>query len=899
MSLAAGTRIGSYEILSVLGAGGMGQVYRARDTRLNRDVAIKILPPAVTADPERVTRFRREAHVLAALNHPNVAQIFDTGRDRVTDGDTEVVYLVMELVPGRTLAELIDTGGPLAPDVAVSIASQIADALEAAHEQGIIHRDLKPANIKRRDDEVVKVLDFGLARAVDASGADARPTESSPTMLSPAATEQGLILGTAGYMSPEQARGRTVDKRADIWAFGVVLYEMLTGRRLFGGDTVTEVIASVIKDAPSLDALPASTPPRLRQLLARCLERDPKLRLRDIGEARIALRTALDTTPSSLSPSPSAPARSRIVPMLLAVTATLALTAIAAVVAWNLKPGAASGPMRRIDLPPAMADITMGAFAPDGNRVAYIKEGHLYVQSLVTARTTDLGTISPSVSSLFWSPDSQTIAYGAESALWTIPAAGGVPFTVCKVPSTGRVYVGTWLNDGTILLAVWRDSLYRVPATGGTPVVHTAIDPQTEVDFHSITALPGGRLILTTHLRGQDLQRADLVDGQQRTPLSTAPDAGEFHFVAPNHLLFRRVQTNPGVWVAPFEGSTIDLSKASLIEPGATGFDTASDGTLIVAVPAKERRELAWVTQTGEVTRVPGADFEWSVPMVNLSPDGKRAVTSWRTAENVEEFFVRDLATGGDTRVPSPKAGTAGIRTGGFVTWRSSARLLFAAGGVDALTLFDWPSDGSANGRALVDGSTALVEPDGTLLVRQDLRARGHLVRVPILPDGSAGSMQPIFPGDNEPNVRGFDLSPDGHLLAFAAVDPTGQSNIFVASYPDLRDRRQVTSDGGTGPRFARDGHSLFFASGTRTAAGSTRGQFKVVTLTTTPLSVGVPAVLWTQGEGPAAGDRAISIGGFDTASDGRLLMTRRVPIAPGDEARMTLIQNWQGAIKK
>jgi hypothetical protein len=467
------------------------------------------------------------------------------------------------------------------------------------------------------------------------------------------------------------------------------------------------------------------------------------------------------------------------------------------------------------------------------------------------------------------------------------------------VPATGRVYVGTWLDDGTILIAVWRDSLYRVPATGGTPEVHTAIDPQTEVDFHSITALPGNRLLLTTHLRGQDLQRADLVDGQRRTPLSTAPDVGEFKFVAPNHLLFRRVQTNPGVWVVPFEGSTIDFSKASLIEPGAIGFDAANDGTLIVAVPPKERRELVWVTLTGEMTRVPGTDFEWTVPMVNLSPDGKRAVVSQRTAERMDEFFVRDLATGTDTRVPPPKTGSAGIRTGGLVTWRSATRLLFAAGGVDALTLFDWPADGSANGRALVDGTMALVEPGGTLLVSQDLKARGHLVRVPFLPDGSTGSAQTVFPGDNEPNVRSFDLSPDGRLLAFGAMNAAGQSNVFVATYPDLTERRQVTSDGGTRPRFARDGRSLFYTNGTRTASGATRGQLKVVPLSTTPFSVGVPVLLWTDGEGPAAGERGLLIGGFDTAADGRLLGTRRVPAAPGDEARMTLIQNWLEAINK
>jgi serine/threonine-protein kinase len=286
LALPPGTRLGPYEIVSALGAGGMGEVYRARDKQLDRDVALKILPPLLAADPERLARFEREAKTLAALNHPNIAAIYGVEKNA----------LVMELVPGRTLDEVIQarstTGRGLPVEEAVHIAAQIAEGLEAAHEAGIVHRDLKPANIKQRDDDVVKLLDFGLARAMDSATAGAGgpvETMASLTMLSPAVTQQGIILGTAGYMSPEQARGRVADKRADIWAFGVVLYEMLTGKRLFAGETVTEVIATVIKDAPNLAALPADTPPRLRALLARCLDRDVKTRLRDIGEARVML----------------------------------------------------------------------------------------------------------------------------------------------------------------------------------------------------------------------------------------------------------------------------------------------------------------------------------------------------------------------------------------------------------------------------------------------------------------------------------------------------------------------------------------------------------------------------------------------------------------------------------
>src|SRR5215204_6613362 len=281
MNLAAGTRIGPYEILSVIGAGGMGEVYRARDAKLNRDVAIKVLLPNVVADPDRIARFRREAQVLASLNHPNIAHIHGIEE---ADG---VTALVLELVEGEDLAQRL-ARGPIVVDEALPIAMQIAEALEAAHDLGIIHRDLKPANIKLRADGTVKVLDFGLAKAIDPGGSTSAEAMNSPT-LSMHATQAGVVLGTAAYMSPEQARGKVVDRRADVWAFGVVLYEMVTGQRPFKGDDVTDILASVLKDTPAFDALPRSTPPRLRWVLERCLERNPKARLRDIGEARVQL----------------------------------------------------------------------------------------------------------------------------------------------------------------------------------------------------------------------------------------------------------------------------------------------------------------------------------------------------------------------------------------------------------------------------------------------------------------------------------------------------------------------------------------------------------------------------------------------------------------------------------
>ncbi len=899
MALQSGSRVGSYEIISLLGEGGMGQVYRARDTKLHRDVALKILPDRMAADADRLARFRREAQVLASLNHPNIAALHG-----VEEWEGHQA-LVMELVPGRTLAEIIDAESPLAPDAAVHIASQIADALEAAHEAGVIHRDLKPANVKRRDDDVVKVLDFGLARAIDPDGsARSGSGPSSPTMVSPAVTQPGVVLGTAGYMSPEQARGRLADKRADIWAFGVVLFEMLTGRRLFAGETVTEVISAVIKDAPRLDALPANTPPALRHLIARCLERDPRLRLRDIGEARILLRTALspdDPLNRAATPGPvveTARPRPAVAPRVLVSVGVLALAGLAGLLAWNMKPDGDAVPVRRFDLPSAFADTNEAALAPDGSRIAFPRAGHLYVHTLQTGKTTDLGAVPAGTEGVFWSPDSQTIAYGAESTLRTVPAAGGVPFIVCKVPASGRLLGSLWRDDGVILFAVWRDSLYQVAATGGTPTLRVAIDAKTEIDFHSITSLPGDRLIVTTHLRGEDASRADLVDGDRRTPLSNDPGIANVLVVPPNQFLFLRIRTNQGVWTAPFDGRVVDFSKAVLVEPGAQYFDVTADGTLMASIPAKVRRELVWVTRSGAVTPLPGATFEWGLPAVVISNDGRRAVLSTRTSDGKDEFVVRDLATGTDTRLPSPTPPT-GVASFALVTWTPSGRLLYGAGGVEASKVYDWPADGSASGRELVAAVSAQMTHDGKELVfTQELRGRFRLLRAPVLADGAIGSAVPVFPGDSDLSVRWFDLSRDGRLLAFTSTDPvTSQYNVSVATYPDLRERRQVTAQGGTQPRFSPDGRALYYLSGVRTPDRIMRGLLNVVAVTTPPLAIGAPTVLLKDGDTGAGSDRPLALIGFDVASDGRLLMTRVVPAAPGDEARLMILQNWRAAI--
>ena len=393
-----GKTLGPYQVVAKLGEGGMGEVYQARDTRLGRDVAIKV------SAAEFSERFEREARAIAALNHPNICTLYDVGPN----------YLVMELVSGPTLAEVIAAARtPGAEGVrladAIAIARQIAEALEAAHEKGIVHRDLKPANVKITPDGAVKVLDFGLAKALAPDEASATADANSPTLLSPARTERGVILGTAAYMAPEQAKGRPVDKRADIWAFGVVLFEMLTGRKLFRGETATEIIAAVIKDDIALDRLPPAVPPAIRRLLARCLERDPRQRLRDIGEARIALADPASTAASAIGERPETPGRSRASMMIWAALA-LVLAGAAAAAAWWLKPGA-DLTLRRIDLADPLASADGLALSPDGSRIAYFSGAHLYVRALDALAPQDLGAVHVTSALPFWSPDGRTIGF--------------------------------------------------------------------------------------------------------------------------------------------------------------------------------------------------------------------------------------------------------------------------------------------------------------------------------------------------------------------------------------------------------------------------------------------------------------------------------------------------------
>jgi eukaryotic-like serine/threonine-protein kinase len=533
VSIAPGVRLGRYEILAAIGAGGMGEVYRARDTELGRDVALKILPDAFARDPDRIARFRREAQLLASLNHPHIGAIYGLEDAR------GVPALVLELVEGPTLADRLMNGG-IACDEALAIARQIADALEAAHEQGIVHRDLKPANIKLRPDGTVKVLDFGLAKALDAA-APAADVSLSPTLTSPAMTRLGVVLGTAPYMSPEQARGKTVDKSSDIWAFGCVLYEMLSGARAFGGNDVTETIAAIIRAEPEWSRLPASTPDSIRRLLRRCLEKDGKRRLADIRDARLEIDEA-EHAPRVASSV--APGKSRRRERLMWSAALVLVASVA--VASMLRRGNTAAPLpeMRVEITtPPTTDVVSMAISPDGEKLAFVASSdgrpRLWLRSMATGSARPLaGTDGASFP--FWSPDSRSIGFFANEMVNRIDVDGGSLRALARAPVGAG---GTWSGDGVILYTLVPDSpISSVSDTGANPAFLPGAADRLQGGHRFPQFLPDGRHFL--YYVADGAARGVYVgslDGPDRTRLFDADAAAVF--LPPGEVLFLRAST--------------------------------------------------------------------------------------------------------------------------------------------------------------------------------------------------------------------------------------------------------------------------------------------------------------------------------------------------------------------
>ncbi len=807
MNLAPGTRIGPYEITAKLGEGGMGVVYRARDPRLGRDVAIKVLPELVAQDAERLGRFEREAKLLASLNHPNIAAVLGV------EQSGSVRALVMELVEGETLAERLQRGA-LDVDDTVAIARQIAEALEEAHEKGIVHRDLKPQNVKLTPEGKVKVLDFGLAKAMDADGgsSSASRVANSPTMTY-AGTIAGVILGTAAYMSPEQAKGRPVDRRADIWAFGVVLFEMLTGRSLFGAETVPETLGAIFSREIPLRDLPAAVPRPLRRLLERCLERDPKLRLRDIGEARIALAGPLTAEPDT----PAVAVRGSRVPWMLALIG-LVLAASFGAIALRREPQA-SRLVRSSVLPPKGASLEESlALSPDGRTllfVAYEESGNraLYRRDLGSLQATKVegteGAVMP-----FWSPDGRHLGFFADGKLKRIDAGGGAVRTLADAPTPRG---GAWGEDGTIVFAgAFRSGLLAVPASGGPVRELTKLDEARKEKSHRWPSfLPGGKRLLFVAQTGEGgapndastVEALTLATGERKV-LVTANCSAQY---AADHLLY---WTQGNLMARRFDPGTLEVGSedhlvaehVAYTQNEQAVFSVSGEGTLAYAEGADiGRSTLQWVDRAGKpLGTIAGPEtFDSGF---SLSPDGRR-VAAAVTLQGVgnSDVWIYDLTSGTSDRLTFEAANeqrpawSPDGRQVAYVSVRKNDGEIFAraASGMGeerclatdevGMWLTDWPREGSWLVVGASDSGT------GEDLRRYDLADR----RATTLVATPAGE-------------RNGAVSPDGRWLAYQA-DEAGRDEIYVRALEPEGGRWQISRSGGAHPRWRADGRELYY----------------------------------------------------------------------------------------
>ena len=639
MALSPGTRIGTYEVLAKLGEGGMGEVYRARDTKLGREVALKILPEAFASDPDRLARFEREARTLATLNHPRIAQVygFEDGPSEAGPGHRA---LVLELVEGEDLSARIDRS-PIPLDEALPIARQIAEALGAAHDAGIVHRDLKPANIKVRDDGSVKVLDFGLAKASEAGVASgAGDVLHSPTITSPAAlTMGGMILGTAAYMAPEQAKGKPVDRRADVWAFGCVLYEMLTGKRAFPGEDVSETLASILAREPDFNALPPALPPALRALIVRCLARDPKERVAHISTALYLLTSGLDAAPQHAAATIASVARRPVWRRALpAIAAAVVAGAIgAAANAWWPRPGTPKPVVRfSFELPKGQIytnnNRQLIAVSPDGSRIVYVAGLRLYLRDLSEPdpRPVPGSDLKPGVLNPVFSPDGEWIAFWSASDLKKIPVGGGTPITLYNGTETGTAAL-TW--DETGIVFPRSHGIVRVSADGGEPVV--LVPARDGEVIHRPQVLPGGRHVLYTRVPEDQLRAYADVARIVVQPIgsgepTTVVQGVDGRYLPTGHLLYRSGMT---MMAARFDlqrltidGSPVAVAQAEVSSgavPLATHLDVSSSGTMVyVAGSGSSGQDLALLDRRGQITRRLGLpDGAYATPRV--SPDGR------------------------------------------------------------------------------------------------------------------------------------------------------------------------------------------------------------------------------------------------------------------------------------
>jgi Tol biopolymer transport system component len=933
LTLTPGTRLGPYEILSALGAGGMGEVYRATDTNLKRQVAIKVLPQAVAADPERLARFQREAEVLAALNHPNIAHIHGLEKS------SGAIALVMELVEGPTLADRI-AQGPIALTDALPIAKQLAEALEAAHEQGIIHRDLKPANIKVREDGTVKVLDFGLATALarpddeSASGPSTLALTNSPTLMSPVGvTGVGMILGTAAYMAPEQAKGKPVSKATDIWAFGCVLYEMLTARAVFAGGDLTEVLAAVVRADPDWTALPASTPREIRMVLRNCLHKDQRKRWQDASSLRIAAVDAVEASPDpAVGAHHGRPHANRRL-MLVAGLTGLVAAAVSGLAVWSLRPDATPLPTTRllagiapaqingIGPPGARPTRTAFALSPDGQRLVFVglQDGRtrLHLRRLDRLEEAPIAG-TDGADSPFFSPDGRWIGFwqapsgAARAEIKKVPVDGGPAITLCPAPLLGGV---SWGAHGRIVFAVHLggDGLWQVSEDGGKPERLTTVDTAKGEFSHRLPqVLPGGEAVLFIRQKAfarfddADIVVRSLVTGLETVVVQGAADA---RYVTSGHLVYARM----GALLAqPFDLSRLAVSggpvgvlddvmhdvdnSLTAGNSGAAQFSVSSSGALAYlpgGVTPAPLFSLVWVNRRGAVERAIPRPIN-SI-YTRLSPDEKRILLGTSIYD-----LTRDTLTslpGNSLRLP---------------IWQPDGLRLTGARDAAERELFWIPADGSGAAEPLPTterGVPMSWSPDGKTLAYLKGRNRFEAgntsdsrwtsgsseIWLLSLSGGNAPAVaRRLVPGPVQNGRAQF--SPDGRYLAYE-LEQSGRTEVFVQPVSGAGGRITISSNGGSMAAWAGYGRELFYWEPGRD--GTTRIMTVEVTLGES-FSAGVPRPLFEfrSAEYPAG---VSPIRPYDVTRDGtRFLMARRSAESVEQPiTQLVLVQNWLEELKR
>jgi Tol biopolymer transport system component len=864
MSVSTGSTLGAYTILAPIGSGAMGEVWRARDTRLGREVAIKVLPEHFADDEERLKRFEREAKTLATLNHPNVAQIF--GVDQI--GDT--CFLVLELVPGESLEERL-ARGPLPLDEALETCRQIAEGLEAAHESGVIHRDLKPANIRLTPDGKVKVLDFGLAKPMAVSG----ETRATDSVLS---TEAGRLLGTPTYMAPEQARGKTIDRRIDVWAFGCVLYECLTAKRAFDGETLSDVLSSVLRSDVELDGLPAATPASVRELLRRCLTKEPRQRLRDIGDARLVLERA-DLVAERASIVGRASPRGRALPWSLCALLALLLALVSFQAFGGRSPVAAPvlprGAVHASLGLPAGDEVGMVnemplAISPDGAHVVYVgqrdERTQLYLRPLGVAEPTPIaGTAS--AKSPFFSPDGRWVGFFANDKLKRVTIGGTALQVLADAPAARG---GCWGTDDALYFAPTNvSSIWKVPAAGGTATEVTRVDRASgEISHRWPQLLPDGKTLLFSVWTGPGSDERQIVrqtlgaDGAHHVLL---PGGDAPRFSSSGHLAFGSMDE---LFALPWTPAELGLEgrvpialpeRPRLDGEGASAFALSTTGTLVYlrGDPARRALRVVWVDRDGAVEPLPLPERDYH--SVAISPDGSQAIV--QIEEGTVGLWLHDFAR----RTLTPFATGAGSSQAPL--WSPDGERVFYRGTRAGFrNLYSKAADGTGEeerltAKADVVQTPTSVSPDGKWLVFNE-EGGGSSDRVWCLPLGDeadAGADARIL-------AEGSDgqIAPDGEWIAYQSL-VSGRFEIYLQPFPGPGPRQPVSTGGGRWPRWSRDGRELYFTTADALLAAE---------ITTAPeLSIGAPRVLF---EGRYR-DSVNYNTPYDVSADGRFLRVQQV----------------------